>query len=122
MAHPDEELIDPEDLKLTANEVSAKFLSLVRSIGTGETEEAQKAIAAKARAYLRRSVQLSGPTREYPSPVFPSPSEMRWQSRHEGMSWEEIRAEWVSLRDKIESLAQCGWPAGRIELVQDLTR
>jgi len=122
MAHLDQDLIDPEDLKLTARELSAKFLDLVQSVGTGETEEAQTAIAAKARAYLKRSVELSGPVREHTGSAFPMPSEIRWRDRHESMSWNEIQNEWMTLRNRIESLAQHGWPAERIELVQDLTR
>ena len=122
MAHTDEDLIDPEDLKLTPSDLSAKFLDLVRSIGTGETEEAQKAIRAKARAYLKRSVELSSPARGYTSSVFPLLSEVRWRDRHESMSREAVQNEWVNLRSKIESLAQGGWSAERIELLQDLTR
>jgi hypothetical protein len=51
-------LIDPEDLELTATRISAKALALVQSIGTGETEEIRQAIAAKARAYFKRSVAI----------------------------------------------------------------
>ncbi|HXP85654.1 MAG TPA: hypothetical protein VN841_13090 [Bryobacteraceae bacterium] len=122
MTHPDEDLIDPEDLRLTVDELSAKFLELVRSISTSETNEEKTAIKAKARAYLKRSVELSGPAREHASSVFPSLSEVRWRDRHESMRWDEIQNEWMTLRNKIESLAQRGWPAERIELVQDLTR
>jgi hypothetical protein len=53
-----ETLIDAQDLALTAKEISAKALTLVQSIGTAETEEAGKAIAAKARAYFKRAFAL----------------------------------------------------------------
>jgi len=58
MANLDDNLIDAEDLKLTYREISAKALRLVQSIGTGETEEARQANAAKARAYFKRSGAL----------------------------------------------------------------
>jgi hypothetical protein len=117
----DDNLIDALDLELTAEEISAKGLALVRSIGTAETEEAGDAIAAKARAYFKRAVALQ-PQRKHESVKFPLPSEIRWKLHHEGKSWGEIRDEWKALRSKIESLPQGGWSTGRIDLIQELTR
>lgn len=117
----DDDLIEAQDLELTATEISAKALALVQSIGSAETLEPRDAIAAKARAYFKRAVALQ-PQRKHESVKFPLPSEIRWQNRHEGKSWEEIRDAWKGLRSKIESLPQGGWSAERIELIQELTR
>jgi hypothetical protein len=115
-------LIDAEDLKLTAKEISAKALVLVRSIGTGETEEERQAIAAKARAYFKRGGAIREPEPEHEPFPFPPISEIRWQARHEAESWVEIREEWTALRSKIESIAQYEWSMERVELLQELTR
>lgn len=121
MLNGDDNLIDAQDLKLTADEISAKALSFVQSIGTAETEEAEEAMAAKARAYFRRAVALQAPEPDHKPVTFPLPSEIRWQARHEGKSWDQIQDEWRALRSKIGSQAEQGW-AERIELVQELAR
>jgi hypothetical protein len=116
-----DDLIDTQDMDLTEQEISAKALALVQSIGTAETEEAGKAIAAKARAYFKRAAALR-PERDHESVKFPLPSEVRWQTQHEGKKWKEIRDEWKGLRRKIESLPQSRWSTERIELMQQLAR
>jgi hypothetical protein len=118
----DDDLIDVQDLKLTADEISAKALALVRSIGLSKTEESGKVVAAKARAYFKRAFALRDPPREYKPPTFPLPSEIRWRSRHEAKSWEQIHEEWIGLRSQIQSLAQVGWSTEQVELLQELTR
>jgi len=55
MNEPENDLIEPGDLKLSAAELSAKALRLTQSIGLAHTDEAGEAMSAKARAYFRRS-------------------------------------------------------------------
>jgi hypothetical protein len=113
-------LIDAEDLKLTSDEISAKALALVQSIGLAETEEAGDAIAAKARAYFKRGGAIREPKPDHEPFPFPPISEIRWQARHEGMSWDKIQEEWMALRSKIVSTAQDEWSEEQVRPLQQL--
>jgi hypothetical protein len=125
MNDPDDDLLEPEDLNLSARELSAKALRLTQSIGLGETDEAREAMSAKARAYFRRSGVLQRAERRNdapPTPIYPLPSELRWRNRHEGMSWERIREEWIRLRSEAESFANSRWSPEQSEVLYELTR
>ena len=65
MAAGNDKLIDASGPKLSADEISAKALRFVQSMGAALTDAARKALGAKAQACFKRAATLRPPEQNH---------------------------------------------------------